>query len=205
MQATVLAVDGPATISAHGQSVPLLSGAHPGKGDTLEMAGPSRAAISLLPNLLVQLDGNARLEILRLAITKDGNETGGAMRGRYADVRLPTGRMIASHVWGEAMAIFTVSTSQGELVTTSNALFSIESDDRKTRITCVSGSVGFRGREGEVATDIPPGFVGEWSGSGTSLIAAETDARAQDDLQEGLETEENLRLLSSKNRLVLPR
>lgn len=169
------------------------------------MAGPSRAAISLLPNLLVQLDGNARLEILRLAITKDGNETGGAMRGRYADVRLPTGRMIASHVWGEAMAIFTVSTSQGELVTTSNALFSIESDDRKTRVTCVSGSVGFRGREGEVATDIPPGFVGEWSGSGTSLIAAETDARAQDDLQEGLETEENLRLLSSKNRLMLPR
>lgn len=207
VQATVLAVDGPATINANarGQSVALVPGAHPGKGDTVEITGSSRAALSLLPNLLVQLDGNARLEILRLAITKDGNETAGPMRGRYADVRLATGRMIVSQVWGEAMAIFTVITSQGNLVTTSDALFSIESDDQKTRVTCVSGSVGFRGREGEGVTDIPPGFVGEWSGSGTSLVAAETDARAQDDLQEGLETEEKLRLLSSKNRLVLPR
>ena len=191
--------------NAREQSVPLLPGAHPGKSDILEMTGSSRAAISLLPNLLVQLDRNARLEIQRLAITKDGNETGGAMRGRYAEVKLLTGRMFASQAWGEAIAKFTVLTAQGELVTTSNALFCVEADGQKTRVTCVSGSVEFRGRDAETSTRIPPGFVGEWSASSSSLVAAESDARGQEDLQEGLEVEERLRALSSQNRLVLPR
>lgn len=207
MQATVLAVNGPATISAsgRGQPVPLVPGARPGKGEIVETTGPSRAAVALLPNLLIQLDRDARLEIIRLAITKDGNETGAAMQGRYANVRLLNGRMFASQVWGEAMAKFNVITSQGQLLTTSNSLFCIETDEHKTRVTCVSGSVGFRPRESEADTQIPPGFVGEWSGSRTSLATAETDARGQEDLQAGLEIEETLRALSGQNRFVLPR
>lgn len=205
MQATVLAVEGPATINARGQSMPLTPGAHPGKGETLETTGGSRVAIALLPNLLVELDHNARLEIARLAITKDGNETGAAMQGRYAEVRLLGGRMFASQVWGEALAKFILVTSQGELVTTSNALFCVESDEHKTRVTCVSGSVGFQARAAEAVTRIPPGFVGEWSGASLSLVAAETDARGQEELQEALEVDEKLRGLSSQNRLVLPR
>lgn len=185
--------------------MPLVPGARPGKGEILETTGPGRAALALLPNLLIQLDRDARLEIIRLAITKDGNETGPAMQGRYADIRLLRGRMFASQVWGEAMAKFSVITSHGELVTTSNALFCIEVDEHKTRVTCVTGSVGFRAREGEADTQIPPGFVGEWSGVSASLVAAETDARGQEDLQEGLEVEETLRALSGQSRLVLPR
>jgi hypothetical protein len=191
--------------NARRQSVPLVPDTQPGKGDILEMTGSSRAAISLLPNLLIQLDRNARLEILGLALTKDGNETGAAMRGRHAEVKLLTGRMFASHVWGEAIAKFTLITAQGELVTTSNALFCVESDEHKTRVTCVSGSVEFRGRGAETSTPIPPGFVGEWSASGASMVAAESEARGQEDLQEGLEVEEKLRALSSQRRLVLPR
>jgi hypothetical protein len=199
-------VEGPAIISvdARGRSGPLAPGANPGKGDILEMTGSSSAAISLLPNLLVQLDRNARLEILRLAITKDGNETGGAMRGRYAEVRLLTGRMFVSQAWGEAIAKLGIVIPQGELITTSNALFCVESDEQKTRVTCVSGYVGFQARKGEDVTPIPPGFVWEGSTSGAALVAAETDARGQADLLEGLEVEEKLRALSSQTRLVLP-
>jgi hypothetical protein len=207
VQANVLAVEGPAllTPSAGGQSIPLTPGTHAGKGDIVEAPGASHTAIALLPNLLVQLDRNARLEIVRLAMTKDGNETGAAMQGRYADVRLLRGRMLASHVWGEALAKFTVVTPQGELVTTSNALFWIECDEQKTRITCVTGSIGFRAIGADEGTRIPPGFIGEWAGSGSSLVAAETDTQGQDDLHEGLEIEEKLRSLSSQKRLVLPR
>lgn len=191
--------------NARGQSVPLVPGVQPGKGEILEMTGGSRAAISLLPNLLVQLDRSARLEIVRLAITKDGNETGAAMRGRYAEVKLLAGRMFVSQVWGEAIAKSTVVTAQGEVVTTSNALFCIECDEHKTRVTCVSGFVEFQGRDAGTSTRIPPGFVGEWSASGASLVAAESEARGQEDLQEGLEVEEKLRALSSQKQLVLPR
>ena len=185
--------------------MPLTPGTHPRKGDIVESPGSSHTAIALLPNLLVQLDRNARLEIVRLAITKDGNETGAAMQGRYADVRLLRGRMLASHAWGEALAKFTVLTPQGALVTTSNALFWIESDEQKTRITCVSGSVGFRAFGADGGTRIPPGFIGEWAGSDSSIVAAETDARGQTDLQKGLEIDETLRGLRSQNRLILPR
>jgi hypothetical protein len=207
VQATVLAVDGPGMISANarGQSLPLVPGAHPGKGDILELTDSSRAALALLPNLLVQLDRNARLEIVRLAITKDGNDTAGPMRGRYADVRLRTGRMLASQAWGDAIAKFSLRTAQGELVTTSNALFWVEADEHRTRVTCVSGSVGFQVSKAGEITGIPPGFVGEWSESSSNLIAAETEARGQEELEEGLEIEEKLRFLSNQNHLALPR
>ena len=205
--ATVLAVEGPAAISSNVRErfVPLVANARAGKGEILETPGSSRAAISLLPNVLVQLDRNARLEILRLALTKDGNETGASMQARYAEVKLISGRMFVSQVWGEAIAKLSVITPQGELVTTSNALFCVESDEQKTRVTCVSGSVEFQARKGEEVTPIPPGFVGEWADSGATLAAADTDARGQADLQEGLEVEEKLRVLSNQNRLVLPR
>lgn len=207
VQATVLAVDGPAAMSPNvrGRFVPLAPGAHPGEGEILETTGSARAAIALLPNLLVQLDRDARLEIVRLAITKDGNETGAAMQARYADVKLLSGRMFASHVWGEAIAKFTVTTSHGRVVTTSNALFCVEVDEHKTRVTCVSGSIGWQADNAAGVTRIPPGFVGEWSASNSALGAAESDERAQESLLEGLEIEEKLRQLTIEKHYVLPR
>jgi hypothetical protein len=207
VQAVVLAVEGAATVRSigAGQARPLVSSTHPRKGEIVETAGASRAALALLPNLLVQLDRDARLELVRLVITKDGNETGAAMQGRYAEARLLRGRMFVSHGWGEALAKFSVATPQGELVTNSNALFCIVTDEHKTRVTCVSGSVGFQARGAGEVTFIPPGFVGEWSGSTSNLIAAEADAHGQEELQDGLAVEEKLRVLSNQNRLVLPR
>ena len=205
--ATVLAVEGPAIINAdaRGQSVPLVPGAHTGKGEILEMTGLSRASIALLPNLLVQLDRNARLEILRLAITKDGNETGPAMQARSANVKLMGGRMIVSQEWGAAIARFTVTTPHGELVTSSNTLFWVESHEQETRVTCVSGSVGWRRGEADAITGIAPGFVVELTTSEAKMVAAESDPRGQEDLQEGLEIEEKLRFVISQNRYALPR
>ena len=191
--------------NARGHSRPAAPGTHPGIGEILETTAPSRAAVALLPNLLIQLDRGARLEIIRLAITKDGNETGAAMQGRSAEVRLVKGRMFASQLWGEARAKFSVMTAHGELVTTSNALFCLEAGEQGTRLTCISGSVGFRTPGSDADTQVLPGFVGEWNASGASLVAAETDARGQEDLQEGIEVEENLRALSAQNRFKLPR
>lgn len=183
----------------------LSPGLHPAKGDILEMSGSSRAVLSFLPNLLAQLDRNARLEIGRLAITKDGNETGAAMRGRYAEARLSGGRLFASQAWGEAIAKFSLRTAQGELVTTANALFCVEANEHKTRVTCVSGFVSFQPTSAQSFARIPPGFFGEWSGSDSTLAGADTDERAQETLVEGLEVEQKLRELGGKNRSVLPR
>jgi hypothetical protein len=205
--ATILAVDGRAMSSSNFRKTPspLAAGALVGKAEIIETTDSSRVAIALLPNLLIQLDRDARAEILRLKITKDGNETAVAMQGRYADVKLMKGRIFVSQIWGEAIAGFTLITPHGELVTSSNALFCVESDENKTRVTCVSGSVRWRRREGDAVTRMAPSSVGEFSASESNMLAAESDLRGQEDLQEGLEVEEKLRFLISQKRYVLPR
>jgi hypothetical protein len=205
--ATVLAAEGVVTNSSnvHRTSAPLAPGAHVGKGEAVETTDSSQTAIALLPNLLVQLDRGARVEILRLAITKDGNETAAAMLARYADVKMRRGRMFVSQSWGEAFAKFTLVTPHGELITSSNALLCVEADEHKTRVTCISGSVGWRRREADGITRIAPGFVVELSAAEPGKVAAESDSRGQETLQEGLEVEEKLRFLISRNRYALPR
>jgi ferric-dicitrate binding protein FerR (iron transport regulator) len=145
------------------------------------------------------------MEILRLALMKDGNETGGDMRGRFAEIRLSQGRIIVSHSWGEAFAQFTLATGEGEVTTPSNALFVIQSEQQKTRVTCVSGWVEFRPSGAAEATRIPPGSVGQWPGTASSLSKAEADPVAQEDLQEAIEAEQILRGLAAPKRNVLPR
>jgi hypothetical protein len=180
-------------------------GAKVGKAETVETTSTSHTMIALLPNLLVQLDRGARAEILRLAITKDGHETAAAMLARYAEVKIMRGRMFVSQSWGEALAKFTLITPHGEVVTSSNTLFCVEADEHKTRVTCVSGSVGWRRREADSITRIAPGFLVELSSSEPGKVAAESDPLGQETLQEGLEVEEKLRFLISQKRYALPR
>ncbi|MEY2518655.1 MAG: hypothetical protein QOF24_414 [Verrucomicrobiota bacterium] len=197
--ATVLSVEGAATVSLDGGQIfsPLLAGAHPGKRNLIQTSASSRASIALLPNILLQLEPDTRLEIMRIAMTKDGNETGDSIRGRYAGVKLLSGRLVASHVWGEANADFTIETPNGGLVAKSNCLFSLQVDEHATRLTCASGTVGFAPRKGGAVVAIAPGFIGEWSANSTSLIPGESEARGQKDLEEALAIEQKLRALSA--------
>ena len=144
------------------------------------------------------------MEIIRLALTKDGNETGLDMRGRFADIKLSRGRIFVSHSWGEALARFSLATPEGEVTTPSNALFIVESGEQKTRVTCASGWVEFRPSSAATATRIPPGSVGEWPSGTSNITNAEADPRAQEDLQQALEVEQMLRGLTASKRNALP-
>jgi hypothetical protein len=206
VEATVLFVDGPAKLqSGRHIIIPLRPESHPGRGDVLETEDASRVALSLLPNLLVQLDRGARMEIIRLALTKDGNETGNDMRGRFGDINLISGRILVSHEWGEALARCRVFTPHGEAATPSNALFIVESQPEKTRVTCVSGWLDFRPSGSAAVTRIPPGSVGQWPLAGPNLAKAEADPVAQEDLQYAIEAEQILRRLSAQKHNSLPR
>jgi hypothetical protein len=200
-------VDGESTLQrdSRGTSRPLTKDLHPGGGDVIHVAATSRAALSLLPNVLVQLDRGARMEIVRLALTKDGNETGNDIRSRFAEIKFGNGRLIASHVWGEALARFSVVTPHGEVATPSNALFVVESEPGKTRVTCASGWVEFQPTGTGAGIRVPPGSVGQWPSAASNLTQADADPVAQQDLQEAVETEQILRKLSAERRDVLPR
>lgn len=203
----MLSCDGQPTIkrAGRGDTILLTPQISPGTGDLIQAPATSQARLCLLPNLLAQIDRGAELEIGRMIITKDGNETGNAIFARSAAARLVKGRMFVSHVWGEAMARFTVETPNGQLIVISNALFCIEIEPEKTRITCASGLIDFQPKGSSTSTRISAGFVGETSGSTLNLNPAETDPAGQENLVDALQAEQKLRELAAARRNVLPR
>jgi hypothetical protein len=202
---TVLAVDGPVVlVSDHRESSPR-AGDHAGRGSTVETKESSRVALALLPNCLVEVGPRTVVEIGRLGLTKDGDETGaGAMRERHSELKLKTGRVTVSHVWGQARALVRISTPQGEAVTPSNALFRVEAERDKTRVTCASGWIEFQPESGP-AVQIAPGTAGEWTSSGSRIVSAETDPQAQETLQDALSTEGALRAQMAQVSNLIPR
>lgn len=205
--ATILAIEGTAEISSDGgrSFAQLRLEDHPGKRAILRTTSRSRVALSPLPNSLVQLEGDTTAEIVGIALTKDGNETGSDIRARHVDLKLISGRMLASHRWGEAIARFTVTTPQGELIVTSDTLFWIEADAARTRITCASGSAGFRPANASTTMRISSGSVAESSGTTLNITPADADPVAQDSVVEALQFEQKLRDLAERNRNLLPR
>jgi hypothetical protein len=207
VSSTVLVVDGQASLDrgSGGKVVPLAFDSHPGRGDIIETQAEGRASLSLLPNVLVQLERGARMKIIRLETTKDGNETGADIQARVAEIELNKGRILVSHSWGEALARFRLVTPQGEATTPSNALFIVQAEQQKTRITCASGWLEFRPTGADNGTRVPPGSTGEWPSAGSNITPAETDPVAQEDLQQAIEVEQLLRKLAAQKRNSLPR
>jgi hypothetical protein len=205
--ATVLFIDGPAQISSDGGRTfsQLRPTETPGKGEILRTDSTSRVSLALLPNCLVHLDRDTAVEIVRINLVKDGNETGGDMRGRFARLRLINGRIFISHVWGEAPARLGIATADGEVSTPSNAAFWVEFAGAKTRVTCVSGWIEFQPSGAPGSTRIRPGSVGQWPSADGSMSAADADSRGQDDVQQAIELEQRMRSLMSQKRNLLPR
>lgn len=205
--ATVFSLEGKAEISSDGGRTfhPLQLSDHPGKRARLRTTPGAHVALAPLANSFVQVEGDTSVEIVRIALTKDGNETGSDIRGRNVDLWVPNGRILAWHTWGEAIARFTVATPHGELTVSSNALLWLEVDSARTRVTCASGSAGFRAKGGSTATRIGSGFVAESSGANVNLTPADADAQAQENVVEALELEQKLVGLTAGHRNALPR
>jgi hypothetical protein len=203
----VLFLDGEIRLDrgSRGNLIPLSLDLHPGRGDTVEAQAQSRAGFALLPNLLVQLEQGTAIKIKRLELTKDGNETGSDMQARLAEIELSKGRILVSHSWGEALARFSLTTPEGELTTPSNALFVVQAEPQKTKVTCASGWLEFRPIGTANATRIPPGSTGEWTPVASNMTPAETDPVAQEVLQQAIEMEQLLRKLLAQKRDTLLR
>jgi ferric-dicitrate binding protein FerR (iron transport regulator) len=200
-------MDGPAQISSDGGRTfaELRPTETPGKGEVLRTDGGSRLSVALLPNCLVYLDWDTAVEIVRLNLVKDGNETGSDIRGRFAELRLINGRIFVSHLWGEAPARLVIPTPHGEVSTPTNAAFWVEFAEAKTRVTCVSGWIEFRPTGAPDSSRVRPGSVGQWPSADGNISTAEADSRGQDDVQKAIELEQQMRALISEKRNILPR
>jgi len=206
--ATVLAVDGTCVAREFGahKSDLLAPRATLPSGAVVSTGPGSRVALALLPNVRIELMEQSELQIVRLLLTKDGNETGNAMRDRQVEVRLLRGSAVVSQVLGDGgRSKVYVETPAGTLLGDYEALLRIEHADETTRALCVSGIVEFRPRGSQAAIPLPRGSAGEWCRGQSRIFLAETDARGQEDLQQALAADQNLRVLMSRFRYVLPR
>ena len=207
VSATVLSLEGPASISVDGGRTfsELRLTQNLASHAVLRTSAGSNLSLALLPNCLVHLEPNSSLEIVRLALRKDGNETGDDMQERLAEAKLIDGRVLISHVWGETRARLAVSTGNGEVSTPSNAVFWIELANGTTRVTCATGWVEFRPIGADKATRVPPGSIGQWPSVNGNITAADADPRGQDAVQQAPGLDQKLRDLAAQKRNVLPR
>jgi hypothetical protein len=208
VRAIVLAVEGSASVQSDSasQELALTSNASLDVGAILRTNSASRVSIALLPNALVELGETSKLEILSLALMKDGNETQDPMRDRFGHIKLWRGAIFLSHERRDtARAEFRITTSQGEAMTGATNLCKLEVGNHHARLTSVSGQILFQRRESNKAEQIPPGNVGEWNSGVATLVPAATDRLGQEDLREALEVEQKLRELMRQRRNTLPR
>lgn len=148
---------------------------------------------------------NSELQIGRLFLTKDGNETGSAMRNRQVQVKLLRGSAVISQVLGDwAQSKVSVETPEGTLLGNYQSLIRIEHADDTTRALCASGIVEFQPAGSHAALSLPRGSVGEWRHGQARIFLAETEPRGQEDLQAALEAEQKLRGLMDQIRYTLP-
>jgi FecR-like protein len=202
--ATVLSVDGTAEVRQQGHSglnqitpTTLLGvGAlvRTGTGGTLNLA--------FLPNALASLPEHTELQIDDLALTKDGNAMRNDVRSRTAGLQLPRGTIRTSFSRPhDCKSDLTIRTPHGELSVNSDCILLVNVDNRRTRVTCVNGSVSTR--FGQTNSSIEAGYFQEFPSSDVSPRVAADDAQAQRDVMSIIETENELQNLA-RQRVLKP-
>lgn len=206
--AKVLFVEGSCAITHRetAQRGPLELRASPRAGDLLETESNGRASLAPLPNLLVDMEPSTTLAIVTLSLSKDGNETGEAMRWRIAHIQLHRGAIAVSHERRDVAAEprLTIETQHGAAISSYDCLFKIEADETRTRLICATGYVYFRPLAGGNEVRIKPGFISEWTAAGASTAAAEKDSRSQQDIVDLIQAQTRLFELRTRVRNALP-
>lgn len=196
--ATILSVKGEAEwqTTAGGPYQPLLPESHPGAGQALRTRDMSRIAVALLPNALAELRSDTKIDIVRLLLTKDGNETDDAyaMIRRIADFRLVRGRIFVLHrKRGAVVARSTLKTSHGIVTAKADCLFYVETENERMRVLCAEGEVEYQRSDGDVPSLLQAGFVGEAALGAYHVFPADADVLTQQQLVAAWDTGSRLR------------
>ncbi len=146
--------------------------------------------LALLPGALLQLSSNSEIKIEELKISKDGNETGEAMRSRTARIRLNRGKITILFSGGKNASRFAVNAGETTITADSDSLFCVQSDQATTRLIYASHNA-------QLAVAIGAGYFQKWPSARLETVAAADDAAAQVDIVDSLEIENQLGELQS--------
>src|SRR6266571_3453493 len=170
-----------------------------GPGSTLKTSNDGQLNMILIPGALARISGDSELRIEELRLTKDGNETGDAMRERTVRVELRRGAMI---VLFEGVARFTIETHQCTITVLPSCLFRLDVDGSRTRLTCIRGKI-YAARKPAQISAVEAGYVCEWPSDHGAVPAAD-DVQGQIDTIATLQAGRELRDLEAARRDHLP-
>lgn len=199
--ATVLSVNGPAELRPEGES--LFHEIAPESllrvGTLLRTRTGGTLNVNFLPNALAGLSEETELQIDELTLTKDGNETGNDIRSSLVRLRLLRGTIHALLVhFGEATSGLMIKTPHGDIIATADCFFFLKVDDRRTRITCVQGSITTRFEQSDYSVEA--GSFQEFPSDHLSPRAVEEDTEAQREVT--TDADHALQSLASHRRLL---
>ncbi len=150
-------------------------------GSTVRTLDGAWLNLALLPGAMLRLSSNSEIKIEELKISKDGNETGDAMRSRMARIRLSRGK------------ITVLFTRRGRI----GSLFALRTPS--VTITADSDCLGkiYASPGAQPAIAIGAGYFQKWPSDRPETIAAADDPEAQIDVVNSLEIGDQLRELQS--------
>jgi len=199
--ASVLSLRGQIVYSSKegGSFEPVSSETKLGAGSTLRTPTDGAINLALIPGALTHISGDSELNIEELELTKDGNETGDAIRDRIARVGFRRGGMV---VLFDGFARFTIQTPQATITLLPGCLIRLDVDGNRTRLTCVRGKI-YAARKPAQISDVEAGYVCEWPSDHDAVPAAD-DPQGQIDATATLQTGRELRDLEAARRDHLP-
>jgi hypothetical protein len=170
-----------------------------GAGSILRTSTEAQVALVLVPGVLAQVSGNSELKIEQLKLTKDGNETGDAIRERVARIELRRGTMV---VLFEGFAHFIIETPEATFRVLPSCLLRLDVGENEVRATCVRGKIYVTPKNGQ-AVAVDSGHFREWPSERGAVSVAE-DRRAQTDTTAVLQAARDLQELEAARRDRLP-
>jgi hypothetical protein len=204
VQAIVLAVEGSAILKHRrgNDAQPLTTTSRLSAGDSIRTTKDAQVRVLLVPGMLVALGSDCELQIEQLRIAKDGDAMVDPMLARNGRIRLMRGVLDGTVEQSDIPRVdLIVATLLGEIVARSGSSFRVEAVQEHARILCVRGQLQLHAAH-HLTTALDPGFFEDWPGLVGAPKAADSEAKAQEDLVEALEQEHLLLLLENRERFA---
>jgi hypothetical protein len=165
-------------------------------GTILRTPADAEVDLMLIPGALARLSGDSELKIVHLELTKDGNETGDAMRDRRARLELRHGAMV---VLFDGFGEFLIQAGDVTINVLPSCLLRVENDNERTRVAVMRGKL-YAGTASNIVS-VEAGAIREWRSGAAAPSAIEA---GQINAAEIVQTARSLQDLAATRRDRLP-
>jgi ferric-dicitrate binding protein FerR (iron transport regulator) len=206
--ATVLALEGSATVVHQGSAAPVARLSLLAVGDHLRTEPGGKATISLVPGARIVLNEDSELQVEQLQIHKLGGSVSHAVRARNARIRVLRGSICASVVHRSVQPHIRlyVATPAGTFEASPGSIFYLRVTETATHVACAGGTVTLIENAAHNAETLEADYVREWEkekAAGLPMQAVR-DANSREEVQKALAAGRESQELERSRRNLIP-